>query len=300
MSGGLDCAMTAANDVDATVQQIRDQGFAILPAVLSAAEIDAVKEALVPYEQGRPMGRNGFEGALTQRVYSLAAKGPAFVALAEHPRVMDVVERLLMPGFLLSTLQSIRLHPGEPGQPWHADDLFYPVERPRPILAVSAIWAIEAFTEENGATVLAPGSHRWGAEHPDDMAFEPVPAVMPAGSVILFDGALWHRGGQNRSSGTRLAVSPQYCQPWLRPQESQLLICPPERAAALSPRMQSMLGYSIHPPFIGQVDGMHPRRLLDPSHTSVGRTQPGYAAEQADRFLARPEAPPPERGPRQG
>ena len=30
------------------------------------------------------------------------------------------------------------------------------------------------------------------------------------------------------------------------------------------PLFQRMLGYSIHPPFIGQVDGMHPKRLLEP------------------------------------
>ncbi len=89
---------------------------------------------------------------------------------------------------------------------------------------------------------------------------------MPRGSVVLFDGGVWHRGGENRSTTTRLAISPQYCQPWLRPQESQLLIAPPEVAAGYSPRARAMLGYSIHPPFLGQVDGMHPLRLVDPDY----------------------------------
>jgi hypothetical protein len=79
-------------------------------------------------------------------------------------------------------------------------------------------------------------------------------------------------------------VSPQYCQPWLRPQESQLLIVPPERARGLSARTLSMLGYSIHPPFIGQVEGMHPLRLVDPSY----RAHKTGDCEVADRVLARP------------
>ena len=109
---------------------------------------------------------------------------------------------------------------------------------------------------------------------------------MPAGSAVIFEGALWHRGGANRSAGTRLAVSPEYCQPWLRPQESQLLIVPPDRARACSARARSMLGYNIHPPFVGQVDGMHPLRLVDPDY----RQRKSEAREVADRVLARPLA----------
>jgi ectoine hydroxylase-related dioxygenase (phytanoyl-CoA dioxygenase family) len=172
-----------------------------------------------------------------------------------------------LPNYLLSTMQSIRLHPGEAAQSWHTDDPFYLTPRPHPrTLGVTVIWAIEDFTADNGATEVIPGSHRWGDDHPDTRGAASVAAVMPAGSALVFDAALWHRGGANRSRGSRLAISPQYCQPYLRPQESQLLIVPPDAARACSPRMRAMLGYSIHPPFIGQVDGMHPLRLVDPAY----------------------------------
>jgi len=254
--------------------------------VLSPSEIAALVAALAPYEAGRPMGRNDFEGERSQRVYSLAGKGAPFLALAEHPRVMALVEARLLRGFLLSTLQSIRLHPGENAQAWHTDDAFYLSPRPRGPMGVSVIWAIEDFTEDNGATELIPGSHRWGTEHPDQRPHGVVRATMPAGSVVVFDAGLWHRGGANASRGTRLAISPQYCQPWLRPQESQLLVVPPDAARACSPRVRSMLGYSIHPPFIGQVDGMHPLRLVDPEY----RAHKTGDAEVAERVLTRPEA----------
>jgi ectoine hydroxylase-related dioxygenase (phytanoyl-CoA dioxygenase family) len=263
---------------------IATDGYVILRDVLSPDELAALTAALAPFEQERPLGRNDFEGERTKRVYSLAAKGEPFLRLAEHPRVVPILDALLLPNFLLSTLQSIRLLPGESAQPWHADDMFYPIPRPRTGLAISAIWALTDFTDENGATQVIPGSHRWKTDQFDDDAPR-VTAAMPAGSVIVFDGALWHRGGDNRSSGTRLALSPQYCQPWLRPQESQLLIVPPERAARCSPRMRAMLGYSIHPPFIGQVDGMNPIRLVDPSYRSGHRSN---EASIADEVLKRP------------
>ena len=271
---------------DTELQRLTNDGYVILERVLGDAELAALKAALAPFEADRPMGRNDFEGELSQRVYSLAGKGAPFLALAEHPRVLRLLDALLEKNFLLSNLQSIRLHPGETPQAWHTDDAFYPSPRPRGPQGASAIWAIEEFTGDNGATEVIPGSHRWGMEHPDDRKHDVVQAVMPAGSVIVFQAGTWHRGGGNASKGTRLAISPQYCQPWLRPQESQLLIVPPERARACSPRMRAMLGYNIHPPFIGQVDGMHPLRLVDPEY----RAHKTKDRAVADRVLERPVA----------
>ena len=54
---------------------------------------------------------------------------------------------------------------------------------------------------------------------------------MPAGSVVVFMGTLWHRGGANRSAAPRLAITPQYCEAWLRQIEDQLLAIPRETAA---------------------------------------------------------------------
>ena len=62
------------------------------------------------------------------------------------------------------------------------------------------------------------------------------------------------------------------------------MIVPPEAAHACTARMRSMLGYSIHPPFIGQVDGMHPLRLVDAGYAQ----NKSEARVVADRVLARP------------
>ena len=86
---------------------------------------------------------------------------------------------------------------------------------------------------------------------------------MPAGSCVFFLGTLWHGGGANRSSQPRLAVTAQYCEPWLRPQEAFTLSISRAVVRAVSEDIRRMLGYSIHSPFIGQVDGMHPKRLLE-------------------------------------
>ncbi len=127
--------------------------------------------------------------------------------------------------------------------------------------------AIDDFTADNGATDIIPGSHLWAHRTPQDTEREPV--VMKAGSCVFFPGTLWHGGGANRSHSPRLALTAQYCEPWLRPQEAFTLSITRDTVRAVSEDIRRMLGYSIHPPFIGQVDGMHPKRLLEPDASPV-------------------------------
>jgi len=273
----------------AVADAITEHGAAIVESVLSGEEIDELAATVGAIEVGHPLGRNPFEGERSHRLYSLIARGRPFERLAEHKVAVGVLDRLLQPNWLLSNCQSIRLYPGETRQPWHTDDAFYPIPRPRPFpLGISTIWAIDRFSAANGATELLPGSHRWVGRKPgarrDD---RPATAEMAPGSVLVFDAALWHRGGANATDGTRLGVTIQYCQPWLRPQESQLLIAPPETARRFSPRVRAMVGYSIHPPFIGQVEGKHPLRVLDEDGYRADRSDD---AQRARLLLARPGA----------
>jgi ectoine hydroxylase-related dioxygenase (phytanoyl-CoA dioxygenase family) len=126
------------------------------------------------------------------------------------------------------------------------------------------VWAIDPFTQANGATVVIPGSHLWADRRPT-AADSIISVEMAPGSCVFFLGTLWHGGGANRSAHPRLAVTAQYCEPWLRPQEAFTLSTSRDRARTVSEDIRRMLGYSIHPPFIGQVNGMHPKRLLETS-----------------------------------
>jgi ectoine hydroxylase-related dioxygenase (phytanoyl-CoA dioxygenase family) len=274
-------------DAPDALPALRELGCVVVENVLSPAEIDALTGAIAELEAGHPLGRNVFEGQRSHRLYSLIARGRPFEDIAQHPVALEILDATLQPNWLLSNCQSIRLYPGETRQPWHTDDGFYLVPRPRTDpLGMSSIWALEPFTAVNGATEVVPGSHRWGREHPDDHEqLDVVAAEMAPGSVLWFDAALWHRGGANDSDGTRSCMTLQYCQPWLRPQESQLLIAPPDVARGLPDRVRTMVGYSIHPPFIGQVEGKHPLRLVDEDGY---RASPGGDAELAERILTDP------------
>lgn len=260
-------ATTTTLGSGATVDQVVDlldkDGFAIVERYLPSEDVDTKKADLARILETVPTGRNDFEGFSTQRIYALFAKTRTFDAQAIDPLLLGVVERVLGPGFLLSAPVGISIGVGEKAQRLHRDDGVYPVSRPHRELVLNTMWALDDFTEENGATALVPGSHRWVDKSPDENA-RPVLAMMPAGSVMFFVGSVYHGGGANKTDRTRLGVILEYCAGWLRPQENHLLGVPKEIVKSLPARLQELLGYSVLG-LLGNVDGRHPAKYLHDS-----------------------------------
>lgn len=246
--------------VDAQHEVLLRDGYVIIEELMSGDELADLRRDAEPFLSH--LGRNSFEGERTQRIYGLPEKLRSADPFIEHPLILAHLERLMQPNFLLSQAQVINIMDGSPAQPLHIDDGFYPWPRPRAALSIATVFAIDDFTENNGATVAIPGSHRWGEGRYPEETDRRVKAVMPAGSCILFLGNLWHGGGDNHSGSSRLALTAQYCEPFLRTQENYFLSVSRETAATVSEDMRRMLGYSIHPPFMGMTEGMHPKRVL--------------------------------------
>ena len=258
------------------------EGYVLFESVLQPQMIEDLRYALAPYLAADIAGRNDFEGLKTNRVYAMLAKGRIFADLACHPLALAFAEADHGKECLLSACLAINIHPGETVQPWHFDDGHYRLPRPRQSLGVSAFWAIDETTEENGATEIIPGSHVWpenelpgssnvtsftttefnAQAHDPGARSDALQVTMKPGSLMLAKGTLWHRGGANRSAKARMIITPQYCPGWTRQLENMLLSVPPAIAATLPERAQQLLGYNIHPPFMGYVDGMHPARVL--------------------------------------
>jgi ectoine hydroxylase-related dioxygenase (phytanoyl-CoA dioxygenase family) len=265
------------------VAAIERDGYTIIEGFLGPERLAEVRRVLALY-LGTHLGRNDFEGTRTERVYTLVARARVFWDIVLDARILALCERFLLPNFLLTASQAIRINPGETPQPFHSDDSFHQIPHPRPMISLSTIVAVDPFSEANGGTNVIPGSHLWdetrrnrlfplggGAEGADaDAELEPlaVCATLPAGACIVFAGTLIHRGGRNRSAEPRLAFSNQYCQPWARPQENFILGVPAEVARQMPLRLKELLGYSIHPPFIGQLTASHPAVALEPDYVN--------------------------------
>lgn len=259
-----------------------DEGFIVFENLISSNEVEEYLNALDPYLKKNIKGRNNFEGHKTNRIYGLLDKSEIFGKMVTNSVVMQFVRDELGESALLSALLAINLMPGETVQPWHTDDGYVHVEMPHPSFGISAFWALTDTNKENGATELLPGSHKWDksklakyiklddyqsegflghnlSEAPEN---EKEIIELSAGSLLLTKGTLIHRGGANNSDAPRLVVTPQYCFGWMRQIENMVASVSKESANKLSNEVLELIGYSIHPPFIGYVDGIHPKKLL--------------------------------------
>lgn len=270
-------AAPAGLDVGQHVEAMRRDGFTIIEDFLKPPQVEAARAALEPF-LGHYRGRNDFEGRSTERVYTLVARGKVFEDAAEEPRLMAILGAFLQPRFLLTASQAICIYPGEAAQRLHTDDSFYPIPRPRPAISITVIVAVDEFTEENGATVIVPGTHTLSdaeliAMREAREAGRPVPevdgvarpAVMPAGAALVMLGTLLHGGGANRSDAPRLAFTNQYCEPWARTQENFFLAIPKEMVRGYAPRVRELLGYDTRlNSFMGMVTASTPAKALEP------------------------------------
>lgn len=252
-------------DLDEHVIRVKRDGYTVVEDAIDPALVDALAADIERLERelGARPAKNLFEGVRTVRVYNLLARGPIWEQVPLHDSVLPVVERLLDRGCLVSSLSSIAIGPGESAQPLHADDQLIPLPRPHVPIVVNSMWAITDFTDENGATRIVPGSHTH-ADYPEPFGgIETVPAVMRRGSVMIYNGSLWHGGGANRTDARRVGVAMNYCAGWLRQQENQQLGIPLEIARRFSPRLRRLAGFGLYKRLLGHIDKCSPEDLLD-------------------------------------
>ncbi len=254
-----------ATESDQHAARIARDGFTVLEDVADPALLEDLSAtvARLTQELGVVPAENVFEGSRTRRIYNLLARGKVFERVAEHPRVLAVVERVLDRGALVSSLSSIAIEPGEVAQPLHADDQLIPLPRPHVPIVCNSMWAITDFTIENGATRFVPGSHLL-AELPDPFGELPTEvAAMRAGSVLVYNGSLWHGGGANNSRETRLGIAMNYCAGWIRQQENQQLGIPLEVVRGFSPRLRKLAGFGLYKRLLGHIDKCSPEDLVE-------------------------------------
>src|ERR1043165_4866125 len=105
-SRSISCEARVMSD---PIEVFQRDGYVIFERAIGRSAIEELVQALARYEADRPMGRNAFEGERSERVYSLAGKGEPFLRLAEQRDVLSMLDRVLLPNYLLSTAQSIQI-----------------------------------------------------------------------------------------------------------------------------------------------------------------------------------------------
>jgi ectoine hydroxylase-related dioxygenase (phytanoyl-CoA dioxygenase family) len=237
---------------------LRGDGAVIVERLVDDAVCDAVAAELAPYLDATPTGGDEFTGKNTRRTGALLARSPASVEMVAHPLVLEVADAVLWSKkttFQLHLTQAISIGPDSDGQHLHRDQWcfdFFPFPDDMDV-EVSSIWALDDFTEANGATRVVLGSHL----SDDPRAFtvaDSVAAEMPRGSIVLYTGRTVHGGGANRTDAWRTGINVDYVLGWLRQEENQYLSVPLDVVRSLPERVQKLMGYTLGAYALGYID----------------------------------------------
>jgi ectoine hydroxylase-related dioxygenase (phytanoyl-CoA dioxygenase family) len=186
-----------------------------------------------------------FFGLKTKRLHGLAGVSHAFESVLLDPLVLAMALRVLdTQRVIMSTAELMAIGSGEVKQALHRDgDSWHRVPRPHGELLFSINVALTDFTEDNGATVVVPGSHQWERDRqPCDE--ETTRATMRQRSALFYVGNVIHSGGHNDAEATRTGMYVGYIPSWLRPIENSHVTVDPEAWSQLRPETRALLGYA--------------------------------------------------------
>jgi ectoine hydroxylase-related dioxygenase (phytanoyl-CoA dioxygenase family) len=213
--------------------------------------------------------------------------------LAIWPEILTAVEKVLLGPAEAPSADCIQLHltqaigiePGEPAQALHRDDAMFPFRIGRELM-INVMWTLDEFTPLNGATKVIPGSHLWSADRRGEDR-EACSAMASPGSAIIWLGSTWHGGGANRSNACRRGVVISYSLGWLAQAEKLLLSLPPATVRRLPARLQTLIGYQVHRPNLGWIEGRDPLEWLHGSTAGLQSPADHMTPEMQKRIEAR-------------
>jgi hypothetical protein len=234
--------------VEDHLRTLDEQGYCVIPGVLDDAEIERMRAALdraaAEDDAAGTASRYG-PGLVNQRVWALLNRGDEFAGLATHPLALEFVRARMGPDVLLGNFTANITAPGgdrEIGR-LHTDQGYLPGPWPY-ILATNVSWFIDAFTEDNGATLVVPGTHEGGVDPTYELAPEaPAQLTGPAGSMAVVDGRLHHSTGLNRTPDQkRRGILATFTPPFIRGQENWTRSLDPE-VLRRHPELSAITGF---------------------------------------------------------
>ena len=244
-------------EIQKYVDNVRKEGFTVVPDFLDDARIETLRADLAPiFDEIGSRSTKDF-GQQTIHTHNLLAKTRAVDELLMDETLLALIEAMLGPDFQISGVAAMRPAPGDRRQHMHRDDGHYPIPYPHEPLIINTLVALDPFTVENGATEVVPRSHQMTGKI--DPEIPTVAVEMPVGGLLLWDGALWHRGGGNTTENSyRRSLNFNFNLAWLKQRENQFIGVPAEVVVAMPEKLQALIGYKLTNFGLGTVDYRNP------------------------------------------
>lgn len=231
--------------------QLNEQGYLIFKNFLSLGQVETLLARLEELwaAEGEMAGEENYIEPGVRRLANRASKGSLFRKIYAHPQVLEVVEAVMGPEIRASMVNARDVPPHTGARmSFHMDSDNGRHRDEKGYNAATAIWMLDPFTAENGATAFVPGSHLLGkspkqaladlnAPHPDEIIVEG-----QAGDVLVFNGHCWHAGRPNLTDGHRRALLVHYLRADVPRPDNRRQHLDPESAAILSAPERELVG----------------------------------------------------------
>ncbi|KAH7007497.1 toxin biosynthesis protein [Ilyonectria destructans] len=245
---------------DAILAAFYEDGGVIIEGFLSPEQVNRINADIDPAIEKIGAGSKhsnafaqDFHGSNTKRLTNLVTLSPQTFGkeTLDKDLVHELCEKIFNEDsgtYWMTAGQVIEIGPGNKAQPLHRDQNNYPlwsqVGPDAPEATVNFLTALTDFTEENGATRVLPGSHKWTDLSDLGNQEDTIPAVMKAGDALFICGRIVHGGGSNKTKDfKRRAMAFAMSCSYLTPEEAYPFMVPRDIIQALSPRAQSMIGF---------------------------------------------------------
>ena len=219
--------MQATAVLDEQLLRLKLDGWCVVENVIPEGSISAVRES-VAAATGRH-GRPDAPMAIGHRT-GLINYDQSFAPFLTAPHFLGLIKAALGEHVRVSFTSAMINYPGNARGTLHADWPFnqhnaghIPAPYPDIVAHLTTLWMLSPYTEENGATIIVPGSHRMETNPSADSCIHDEAAPYPteiqvtgkAGSVLVMDSRMWHAAGANRTDAARVAMAIRFAPWWL-------------------------------------------------------------------------------------
>jgi ectoine hydroxylase-related dioxygenase (phytanoyl-CoA dioxygenase family) len=231
--------------VESQRRQLDELGYLVLPGFVPAPMLAELRERVEALwaQEGSEAGSEFRREPGARRLANLVDKGTIFADVVATPEILECIEHVIGPRYKLSSLNARSADPNNAqSQPWHADSGAIADEHG--YWVCNALWMLDDFTPENGATRMVPRSHAW-RRLPDAGNTGSLPdeelVTGEAGTVVIMNAHMWHGGTANRTDRCRRALHAFYTRSDTPQQQYQNGLLRPETVAALPPLQRRVL-----------------------------------------------------------
>lgn len=236
------------------LDQFDKKGYIVVPSALDEDQTNALLDLTLRYAHAEEEAQVAYkygENNTLQRVYNLISKHSLYADLLENRVLREILDSVfttntLHQKYVMSSYQANLVGPGAISQKIHVDSSV-PNPLPEWLVRVNTAFPLTDFTEENGATLVLPGSHKFcRIPKEEDVADqELIPVIAPKGSMICWNGHLWHKSGANRTDDVRIALFPCFAASYLKEvstEEEHLRIVDEDVMNYLTSEVRFMIG----------------------------------------------------------